>query len=259
MWKSVLAVPLFAALATPAVAAQLMVSVTGTLTAQLNEHSGSNTGVDPSLGLGSQLVLTASFDSSLLIPWGSTGYSVAGFGDFATTGSSFWRIDGPNMTWQASDDESDGFVKVYTQYDNDVPTIREYGPAIIIQGDKVVGLVSPSCLSPAGSSARPELCLGSSVGSQTDYQVDGVDHFMNPFSVRLSDQLVINAINGRWGDFYNTPGFTGTWDFANSSVVDPPTADVFAVPEPAVWIEMLAGMFLLGTAVRTRRVWATLP
>lgn len=210
-----------ALLAAPAVAAQYNVSVTGTLTSQGTQFwPGLNTGIDDNLSVGSQIILTASFDSALLLPWRDTGYQFAGLYGFPTTGNSFFRIDAPGMTWQASDSEDDGAKFLGS----------EGLPGILISGDKVVGLIG--WLSPAGSSARPEIGLTYSA----DYQT-----------------FKINAPRGLYGNRYNTPGFLGTWDFANSSVTDPPSPDaIAAVPEPATWAMFLIGFGAVGFTMRRR-------
>lgn len=227
------------ALATPAMATQLLVSVTGTLISQGNDSNGRNTGIDPNLYVGADLTLTASFDSSMLIPWGNFGYSIVGLYGLGTTGDSFFRIDAPNMTWKSTDDILDGMPFYKNQ---------KGGPGIIIQGDKVIGLIG--VLSPANNSTRPEIRLGSSVPHSYD------DAFRPAV---LSSSFSVESPNGAWNDFYNSPGFGGVWDFANSSVVDPPLpGDVAAVPEPATWSLLIAGFGLVGATMRRRSLRSAL-
>lgn len=252
-----------AILASPATGAQFNVSLTGVLTSQLNESGLFNTGVDPNLAVGDTITLTASFDSSRLIAWGDTGYSVVGFAGMPTSGNSFFRIEAPGMTWKASDDVLDG-IPFFT-YDYNVsgqPRVifNEGAPAIIIQGDKVVGMIGT--LSPSGSSARPSLDMGAYIGHSSDkyYSAspdDPVTHTSNFATLfGLGDTFSITAPNGMYFNNYNTPGFTGVWDFANSSVVDPPSpSDVViasAVPEPATWAMFLLGFGAVGFTLRRR-------
>lgn len=204
MTKLLLAFLLFAS---PAIAATYIVSVPGVLTNQFGQ------GTDANLAVGSDFMLTAQFDSSLLVPWQNTGYLAAGLYGLPTTGDSFFRIDAPGMTWQASDSQQDG-----ARY------IGNRGlPGIFFTPDmtQVVGIMG--WLSPSGSSARPEIDLGN---VNTPW-----------FNIR-------NAI--AWNDHYNTPGFSGTWDFANASIVDPPSA----VPEPKTWALFLVGFGAIGFAMR---------
>lgn len=206
--------------AVPASAATYNVSLTGTLTTQ---HPGD---VQDTKGLtvGSQFVLTASFDASLLQPNGLD--LAAGMYGLPIDGAgSFFRIDGPGMAWASTDSLADGLW-------------GNKSPYIYVIGDKVVGL--RGYLSPAGSSDRPELDLGG----------DG------------SDRFAITAPRGMYGDYYETPGFLGVWDFADSSVIDPPSpgdavismAAVSAAPEPGTWGLFAVGFALLGLFTRRRKL-----
>jgi hypothetical protein len=216
----------FAILATPAAAGTFNVSLTGTLTQQGHEFwPGLNTGIDPNLSVGSIVTLTASFDASLLLPYaGNPGEYIVGLWGLPTSGSSFFRVDAGGMTWASTDSLSDGMFPFST-------SPREAYPAIVIDGDKVAGLIGN--LSPNESSARPELDFGGGNSAAFD----------------------ITAPQGLYGDLYNTPGFNGVWDFADSSVVDPPSASDIAagVPEPATWAMFLIGFGAVGFAMRRKK------
>lgn len=237
------AVALSAALiATPVFATQFLASVTGTLTTQKAESGFNNTGIDDHLSVGTDVTVTASFDSSLLLPWGDTGYSVVGLFGLGTTGNSFFRIDAAGLTWAASASDVDGAPF----YRDDVNHFYISAPAIIIQGDKVIGLIGNML----PHSAAPFLFLGSSIipGNTPDL-------FKPAF---ITSNFHIDGGNGVYGNTYNSPGFTGVWDFANSSVVDPPSPSevviASAVPEPAAWSMFLIGFGAIGFRMRQRAV-----
>lgn len=236
-----LAVIGMAAVATPAAATQLNITVTGVLVSQGNQSGIHNTGVDANLSVGSTIILTASFDTSREIAWGDTGYSIVGMYGLPDTGNSFFRIDGPGVHWQAADEFDDGGLPFYAA----PPPLGTQLPAIILQGDKVVGLAGP--LQPSSAQNRAP---GLDLGSRVPFAYDG--NFPVPV---LANFFGIGAPNGEYGNTYNTPGFGGVWDFANSTVIDPPSPDAIlaAVPEPATWAMLLAGFGMVGFALRRRQ------
>jgi hypothetical protein len=57
----------------------------------------------------------------------------------------------------------------------------------------------------------------------------------------------IDAGEGNYGNDYSSPGFIGTWDFADSIVT------IDGIPEPATWALSIFGFGLVGLALRRRR------
>lgn len=231
-------------LTTPVSAATFNISVNGTITNQNNQ-----TITDANLSVGSSLVLTASFDESLLIPWGDTGYSVAGLYGLPTSGNAFFRIDAPGLTWQTSDNDNPLPFFYYESNLSDQGPIQVHSlqPAIIISGDKVVGIMG--YLLPSNG---PALSLGSGNinGWYDEEAINGQLIAKSSYSIPLlSDQFSLDSPYGAYGNQYSTPGFSGTWDFANSSVVDPPSPgdiDISSVPEPSTWAMFILGFGLVG-------------
>lgn len=256
MWRSCffgLGVALGMALSGPAQAVIYEIRVEGTLVSQLNP------GTDPNLAIGDKIVVTARFDETLSEKWGDLGYYQAGFYRanlpdccsgvaVGTNGPEFFRIDGPGMTWRASDHEND-FEEFFI---GDRPPLAEiWGfPGIAFDESHVLGLAG--FLYPAGSSVRPQIELGSAFGSGFIAQFideDGVFHDESKFQPSVfSPFFEITAPNGSYGNEYPTPGFNGIWDFAGSSV------KIMGVPEPASWAMMIAGLGLVGAALRRRRL-----
>lgn len=255
MKKHLLAAAIALMSASPASAAFYQITVNGTLVAQ-GDQSG---GTDVNLVIGSNFTLTAQFDGSLLVPWGNTGYSVAGLYGLPTSGDSFFRIDAPGLTWQTSDSENllpfFYYESNLSDQDHHIQT-HEMQPAIIIAGDKVVGIMG--YLLPGDG---PALNLGSGNihGWYDEETINGQFMAKSSYSAPyLSDQFTVASAGGAYGNHYVTQGFTGTWDFADSSVVDPPSpsdllAAAAAVPEPATWAMFLMGFGVMGWSLRLQR------
>lgn len=215
------AVVMLAALATPATATQLNVSVTGVLTSQ------TNAGTDPNLSVGSTFTLAASFDDSYLKPWthGNPGDQIVGL--YALPDSSF-RIDAPGLFWDTSDAIYGPWFIIGDHYDH-----PQAYPAVIINGDKVVSIVGD--LSSGDTSLKPQL---GSIGA--NFAITPPDHTVRDRYVPTTND-------------YQTPGFMGVWDFANATVTDPPPADaISAVPEPTTWAMFLLGFGTIGWSLRRR-------
>lgn len=208
-----------------------------TLSGTLVSEISSGGVIDANLTVDDTITLTARFSSERLIEWGTYGYSLAGFYGLQPTGNEFWRIDAPGgLLWRTQDDIHDG-LSFYDDYDQ--PSRTQRIPAIAIQDGKVIGVAG--LMSPAGSSARPEIYLGSSTGSGY-IPCPGCSEHFTPGS--FSSAFAVRAPDGMYGNFYQTQGFNGIWDFAGSSIT--------AVPEPATWAMMIVGFGLVGTVVRRR-------
>jgi hypothetical protein len=229
-----------ALLASPAAAAIHQVNLTGTLVSQLDDGS------DPNLSVGSLFTLNATIDMTRAVLWGDFGFYVAAPESFTITAG--------GMTWIAGDDVLDGFP-IYT-YDSSiflpdgtlVQEERAFGrPVIAFANGKVVGLAGD--LLPAETSDRPELILGSSFSGNEFYFNEGPGEPVmggGTFNATIESVFRVLPPMGQYGNEYETPGFTGVWNFAGSSV------HAAAIPEPANWMLLILGFGAVGAALRRR-------
>jgi hypothetical protein len=214
----------------PAEAAQVFVSLSGVL------HGGD--GPDAHLSDGTTVTLTTSFDSSRLITWGDSGYSIASVYHLPIAGPEFWRVDAGGLTWWTYDNALEG---PFFNSDTDAGHFYYYLPFMVFQGNKVVGLMGD--MAPSGG-GRPDLLLGSGVPSGSFlYDLNG-NHASRYADLVLSDQFSIGP--DIYHNTYLTQGFTGTWDFAGATV----TGIAAAVPEPATWAMFLIGFGAVGFTMR---------
>lgn len=248
------AVALVLGAAAPVGAATVVVTMIGTVTAQ-----GLGPDTDPHIKVGDQLTLTATFDSSTLINWGSSGYEIAPIYSHAATGSPLLTISGPDGVWHGYDDKYDGAVTAFTQNENyylpDGTHVSSFlmvqQPVIILQGAHAAGVTG--YLNPAGSSTLPNLILGYiSAGTETITGGGGgapiIDDANFP-DLTPDPGFIISAGGNLYGNSTPSPGFSGIWDFADSTVM---VDGVLAVPEPSIWALMVTGLGLLGAALRRR-------
>jgi len=168
---------LAAVVASSANAATYFAEIHGTLTSQIDTSFN-----DPKLKVGDVLTLTARLSDEFL----NTNYDpYTGFADhyivapwgLPTTGPTFFRIDGPNMTWASVDDISNG-------------------PAIAFENGKITGL--RFAFAPDGDS-RPAM----QAGVTTTAQIGPGDKIFDGHGLYLST--------------YTTPGFNISWDYAGST------------------------------------------
>ena len=196
--------------ALPASAAYYSVNLKGVLVSELGYAPNPlNAGIDPTFDVGTEFTLSARFSDTRISALAGGG-SVAGLYGLPTTGDEFWRIDAAGLTWTSTDDMFDGFEFG----DGDAMFAQ---PAIYFSGGKVTGLAGD--LVPPGTS-RPVFYLSS---------------------------FRIEPGEGLYGNIYDSQGFQGQWDYANSSV------GLSAIPEPATWAMMIVGFGLVGSTVRGRR------
>ena len=169
---------LAATVAYSANAATYFAEIHGTLTSQIDTSFN-----DPNLKVGDVLTLTARLSDDYL----NTNYDpYNGFADhyivapWPTSGPYYFRIDGPNMTWAASDDISNG-------------------PAIAFENGKVTGL--RFAFAPEGDS-RPAM----QAGVTTTLPIGPGDKIFDGHGLYLST--------------YTTPGFNISWDYGHSTFKD---------------------------------------
>jgi hypothetical protein len=211
------------------------VNVTGHVLGELPSCTPNvlNTCVDPNVQVGDIIRLTARFTSAYVIP-GDPFNNTAGLYPLPASGPSFWRADIDGLTWTTKDNIDDGHDIIY--YPPDAPA----GPGI---------LSSPSISFADGHVTGLQSAQLSSFGPPAvqlpTLQLSGfcVQYPCTPSPTTFG----LTAGFGSYGDFYNSQGFYGTWDFADSIVT------VTAVPEPTVWAMMIAGFGAIGVGLRTRR------
>lgn len=197
---------------TSAAAAQYYeVTLKGELTKELGYPAWDlNTGVDPNLAIGDIVTLTARFDASRALAQG--GGFIAGLYGLPTSGDEFWRLDVGGLTWTSTNEMYDGFPI----YLDDEAFYAD--PSITFASGKVTGVS----------------------GSMVPTSTDAVPVFqLAAFRIEPGE--------GLYGNTYNSQGFGGVWDYANSSIT------LSAVPEPAAWAIMIVGFGMTGAAVRAAR------
>jgi len=171
---------LAAVVASSANAATYFAEIHGTLTSQIDTSFN-----DPKLKVGDVLTLTARLSDEFL----NTNYDpYTGFADhyivapwgLPTAGPTFFRIDGPNMTWTASDDISNG-------------------PAIAFQNGKITAL---------RLSLVPDFDIrpGLQSGTVTTVPIGPGDKIFDAHGLYMAQ--------------YTTPGFTISWDYGHSTFQD---------------------------------------
>jgi len=169
---------LAATVAYSANAATYFAEIHGTLTSQIDTSFN-----DPNLKVGDVLTLTARLSDDYL----NTNYDpYNGFADhyivapWPTTGPFYFRIDGPNMTWAAGDDISNG-------------------PAIAFDKGKITAL---------RLSLVPDFDIrpGLQSGTVTTVPVGPGDKIFDAHGLYMAQ--------------YTTPGFTISWDYGHSTFKD---------------------------------------
>jgi len=161
----------------PANAATYFAEIHGTLTSQIDKSFN-----DPHLKVGDTLTLTAQLSDDFL----NTNYDpYSGYFDHYIVapldspikGATFFRIDGPGMTWLAGDDINSG-------------------PAIAFAGGKITGMLFS--FAPDGDS-RPAM----QTGGETTVPIGPGDKIFDG--------------HGLYTSTYTTPGFNISWDYAGST------------------------------------------
>jgi hypothetical protein len=202
-------IALAAILATTSVAAQAatyLAQLTGTVTSQVAPGS------DPNIAIGDTVIMTSRFDDSHIFDNGALRAAVV-YG-LPASGDQFWNIKLNDLTWQASDDEFDGFP---FDFDADGhPLSMPYFE--LLPGGKI----------------------GSPITLLTRVDVDNLPRFYS-FG---GPTAAIFPGDGLYGNTTKTPGFVVTWDLANARFT--------AVPEPSVWALTIVGFGIVGAASRKR-------
>jgi hypothetical protein len=225
-------------------AATYSFDITGAITSQLSA------GTDANIAVGDIVHVMAQVDASRVVTWGATGKQVA-FLDRHSPAGTIFDVTLNSLSWRSNADIYDGLEmfqrNVIYHHPNGPPTgsVENFGaPAIVFEGDQVVGLIG--YLSASGSSAAPVLRMGTNrINGFENYSYDaagGLTYTSNLSDFATSLDFRIEAPEGLYGNFYQTPGFTGVW---SGSVTAPA-----AVPEPESWATLLAGFFLAGWALR---------
>lgn len=212
----------------PAAAVTMYATLTGTLTHE------TATGYPVPFGTGSQITLTASFDSANVVNWGDTGYQLVGL---RNPGDTFDLALG-GFHWDAITEQSDGlpFYEFITEAEAHYASL----PAIAFKDGKVAGVMG--YLIPA-QSPTPVLWLGSYTGGGFTHCYPGpCESQFSP--LQLSSAFMLEKGYSRYANSYDGPAFNGIWNFASSSV---------GVPEPASWAMMILGVGIAGAGLRQRR------
>jgi hypothetical protein len=200
------------------------VTVVGTITQQdACSPIPENTCVDPNLKVGDQITLKATFTSNMFAP-GAGPVREVGFYEDAAAGLASWAITGPGVHWTYRDEINDGSQPFWC---SDTSNYCLADPALFIAGNKIVGM--DGVMLPVSSSS-PVLTLD------------------------FGDGFSIGPAEGTYNNFYNTPGFDGTWDYADAVFL----VNGVPVPEPATWAILLVGVGAIGGVLRGNRRRPTL-
>ena len=175
----ILAAAILMAAPIPANAATLIISLTGTVLEQIAPGS------EPSpLGLGDQLNLSATIDTSLIRPWDDAGVTIA---SFYRTGTFSLSLGG--YSWRPEDEILDGDM---TSLDGIA------APAILFRDNRVVGLIG-HMVPPTG--ATPDL------------------RFLN-----FNPNFLIGSQQHLYANTYDGAAFRGQWNFGSSIAAVPEPA-----------------------------------
>lgn len=160
-------------------AATLIISLTGTVLEQIAPGSGPGP-----IGLGDQLNLSATIDTSLVRPWDDNGITIA---SFYRTGTFSLSLGG--YSWRPGDEILDG----------DMASLDGIAaPAILFRDNKVVGLIG-HMVPPTG--ATPDL------------------RFLN-----FNPNFLIGTQQHLYANTYDGAAFRGQWNFESSIAAVPEPA-----------------------------------